>query len=66
MNLLYISLTSSSNQFSEFQIFCLFTFLLIFCEIFFLRPRLERVIDGAADYWSYFDQAKNKINKILL
>ena len=26
----YISLTSSNNQFSEFRIFCLFTFLLIF------------------------------------
>ena len=28
--ILIISLTSSNNQFSEFRIFCLFTFLLIF------------------------------------
>ena len=33
-----ISLTSSNNQFSEFRIFCLFTFLLIFLwNTFFLR-----------------------------
>ena len=29
-NTTYISLTTSNNQFSEFRIFCLFTFLLIF------------------------------------
>ena len=34
----FISLTSSNNQFSEFRIFCLFTFLLIFLwHTFFLR-----------------------------
>ena len=49
-----ISLTSLNNQFSEFRIFCLFTFLLIFLWDTFFKAHLERVIDGAADCWSYF------------
>jgi hypothetical protein len=49
-----ISLTSLNNQFSEFRIFCLFTFLLIFLWNTFFKAHLERVTDGAADCCSYF------------
>ena len=50
-----ILLASPNNKFCEFRIFSLFTFLLIFLwNTFFFEARLERVIDGAADCWSYF------------
>ena len=56
---IYILLTSSNNQFSEFPIFCLFTFLFIFLlNTFFFEAHLERVIDGTAGCWPYFWSSK--------